>query len=518
MATRRRQQWSLCLLLLLALVYLIASIHTLESLDFVNALVRPVVSLTGWGDATDTQGRTSQLVNSTSQTSGPWRIQSTDPMPRDPAVTCDSRALSQWPDWMKPLSSSEYEQANTYRSVLQEFPHPHSQEEPFHLPLPLQILEEYRQQHSVESLIQFPGCRKFIIATYRCPHSAGNRLHEFANDFLWAVVLNRTVLYKYLDESYCSELQTKFHFVNDDAQCTMNNTINDCATILDRAPWIPSWDEWQHRLGLPPAEYMTTHDYGSQSGHLLSHKGIDVAYNHVPVLGVRPVSRRFDTFGRFPLTIPLKFKQNATMVRVQALFSMGHRYLFGLLFRSAFDIRPEFRTSARQGHSSDEGFTMAIHSRHVAASDDGCNITLEEECLAKVRQNLHGKVNATNPCSIVVMSDRPCALSALKDHFTNQKSPWKCSVLIADHEEGSGILSEHGPFAAAGFFQDLYFTASIARTAMIGSSQPPQFDTWRTSSELLEELIDYNRIMDAWQQGEDPTKLPDLIRCGLRRG
>ena len=494
---KRRQQCSLCLLFLMALVYLIYSVHILKSLDLFNALAPPV-------------------TNSTSQTSRPWRIQSIGPMPRDPEISCDPRALPLWPDWMKPLPS-EHEQANSYRSILQEFPPP---QEPHNLPLPLQMLEEYRQQHSVESLTQFPGCRKFIIATYRCPHSAGNRLHEFANAYFWAVVLNRTLLYKYLDESYCSALQTKFRFVNEEAQCTMNNTIHDCAKILDRAPWIPSLDEWQHRLGLPPTQFMTVHDFGTQSGHLMSHQGIDVAYNDVIVLSVRPVSRRFDTFARFPLTVALKFKHNATMERVQALFSMGHRFLFGLLFRSAFDIRPELRTSAmttRQARSH-EGFTMAIHSRHVAASDNGCDIELEEACLAKVWQTLHDRANAATPCSIVLMSDRPCALSVLKDFLTGPETLWNCSVLEADHEEGTGVLSEHGPFAGAGFFQDLYFSSSIARTAIIGSSQPPQFDTWRTSSELLEELIDYNKIMEAWQQGMDPTKLPELIKCGLRRG
>jgi len=49
------------------------------------------------------------------------------------------------------------------------------------LPLPLKIMEQYKQMHSVKSLQKDPKNRKFSVGFYACPASAGNRLHEFAN-------------------------------------------------------------------------------------------------------------------------------------------------------------------------------------------------------------------------------------------------------------------------------------------------------------------------------------------------
>jgi hypothetical protein len=252
------------------------------------------------------------------------------------------------------------------------------------LPVPLQILEDYREQHSVESLSHSPGCRKYLLAHYRCPVSAGNRMHEFMNSYFWAVLLNRTLLYTYLDEDLCLRLQKMFKFVNEDAQCSVNNTIQDCARILDRAPWIPSYEEWQTRLGLPNPHFMSVNDFGPHSLHLNSLTGIDVAYNAVPVLAVRPLSRRFDTFAITPKTRAFKLKRKATLDRVEALFSMGHRFLFGALFRSSFDFRPEFRAPqtnvstdlTNEKENTVNPFSMAIHSRHVRLDDDGCDIKL----------------------------------------------------------------------------------------------------------------------------------------------
>ena len=51
------------------------------------------------------------------------------------------------------------------------------------LPLPIQVLEKYKMQHSVEALQKNPDLlnRKFAIGFYMCPLKAGNKMHQYLN-------------------------------------------------------------------------------------------------------------------------------------------------------------------------------------------------------------------------------------------------------------------------------------------------------------------------------------------------
>jgi len=55
------------------------------------------------------------------------------------------------------------------------------QQQQQHLPLPLQVIERYKEWHSEESLRRSPRDRQFLVGYYSCPTSAGNRIHEFMN-------------------------------------------------------------------------------------------------------------------------------------------------------------------------------------------------------------------------------------------------------------------------------------------------------------------------------------------------
>lgn len=73
-------------------------------------------------------------------------------------------------------------------------------------PLPVQIFSRYKQWHSQTTLNQEEeelnqhqvgrssfksrNQRTFLVGYYTCPHSAGNRLHEFWNSLLYAIVSN----------------------------------------------------------------------------------------------------------------------------------------------------------------------------------------------------------------------------------------------------------------------------------------------------------------------------------------
>ena len=122
------------------------------------------------------------------------------------------------------------------------------------LPWPLQVLHEYQRQHSIQALIQDEAAaaattttttthtntnndnnehRKFAVVYYYCPHRAGNILHNLFISMTWAMIHNRTILWKY---------DTDF--------TTHRNTVQDCQAVLKRAEWLASWDEWAPRLGL----------------------------------------------------------------------------------------------------------------------------------------------------------------------------------------------------------------------------------------------------------------------------
>lgn len=49
------------------------------------------------------------------------------------------------------------------------------------LPVPVQVMEQYRRWHSVDALRSNPHNRTYALAFYTCPYSAGNRIHEFVN-------------------------------------------------------------------------------------------------------------------------------------------------------------------------------------------------------------------------------------------------------------------------------------------------------------------------------------------------
>jgi hypothetical protein len=115
--------------------------------------------------------------------------------------------------------------------------------------LPLKVFQQYQKWHSAESLEKSPHNRTFAVGYYSCPLEAGNRLHYFFNGLLWAVVTNRTYLWKYFDRETCLASPKRpggSHLFN----CNATNRVEDCDTILERAAWLPSYDEWAPKLSL----------------------------------------------------------------------------------------------------------------------------------------------------------------------------------------------------------------------------------------------------------------------------
>jgi len=423
-----------------------------------------------------------------------------------------SRKSSVFEDRQNPSSSSSFESPS--EALLQEW-----DEES--IPVPFRVMEQYIQWHSVKSLGRDPTNRKFALGFYSCPLQAGNRLHHFFNGLLWAIITNRTLLWKYWDSETCSKYDGKHYDV---IICEAANTVDACDKILKRAAWIPSYDEWSERLGhfggkgkdFRPYElpYFATHHpnvsdvnqhfrWGTD-GNDDSAFGVDNTTKYPQRVVIFPQERFKDTLLQGDSSDSLKARNTMLQTEwsrqiAEKVYSLGPDFLYGMLHRYSFAFSENVLKASTQ-LGNDDDYTVALHSRHRFVELDGCDIRRETSCLDKVLS----RKNQTQRCVVAIMSDRECTITRL--------TPWlekrDCAVQMAQHSSGDGLLAEHGPFAGAGFFQDLALV-SKARSAFVGME--------RSSSDLLLELIEFNRVYHALSKGGPHllSKLEELDICVL---
>jgi hypothetical protein len=140
-----------------------------------------------------------------------------------------------------------------------------------------------------------------------------------------------------------------------------------------------------------------------------------------------------------------------------------------------------------------------LHSRHMRQADNGSDVQNEIKCLDYL---LGTRENDKVPCTVYIMSDRPNTIENLRPYLLQRD----CKVVVAAQPDAPVVkdndLAEHGPFAGAGFFRDLV-VVSQARSAFIGHT--------RSSSALVDELIEYDRRNNAWVIEDE--LLDPLTRC-----
>jgi hypothetical protein len=427
------------------------------------------------------------------------------------------------------------------------------------LPEPLQVFRQYQQWHSEESVRHSPHNRTFALAYYSCPFQAGNRLHHYFNNLLWAIVTNRTVLWKYYDRATCLGSQSMYAGGGEggmaeatiamkdlDLICEAANTVHDCDEVLLRASWIPSYDEWANRLELsdpltlnfwstrPPQSAQRKRQRQGQRRRPPPNTNKNGSpLSHASYTNFTGVDSRTDwPVVSFPVMFGMSGSLNSEERRhillcndwardiARKLHSLGLPFLYGMLFRESFSMTEQtlqglpvtvpsvpYTQSATTRPSEYDDFSIALHSRHSDPQNDGSDVSGEIRCLGKLLSkstwttttNTHN----TTACRVYLMSDRPLTLQNIQQwlHHIN------CSVVTTPHKQaGASFLQEHGPWSGRGFFQDLA-VVSQARQGLIA-----KFST--TSSKLLLELMEYDRTMEAWERGdENRTEL--LQRCNL---
>jgi hypothetical protein len=370
--------------------------------------------------------------------------------------------------------------------------------------IPEQFIEEYIQQHSQETLWhEFQSTRtttrRFAVAYYWCPERAGNSLNSFFNTIVWGMIHNRTVVWKYLGTA--------------DQQA-------DCQAVLRLADWMPSFDTWQMIANLtgPVAVPNDAKSWAQDQIHQV------VLYPQIPdvLFGDTSITRnawsdhpmKTKEYQRYLQALPESFQNRATN-----LYTMGKSFLYGMLYTRLFQLQrdPDQTSVVVVGTATGDDddtvdsttnvYSIGIHSRHTVAADDGSWIPQEIKCLERFLLNrfhtnaIHDQNDA---CQVYLMSDRPKTILALTEWLRNKN----CSVITANHHVGDDPIQEHGPWAGAGYLEDLDVVAE-ATHGLIG-------DPRRSSTSLLLDLMEYRRPLE-WGDGDNRMgdRPPKLEICKL---
>jgi hypothetical protein len=321
---------------------------------------------------------------------------------------------------------------------------------------PEQVLEQYLEWNGDEALRKQPGKRQFAVVYYHCPHRAGNALHTFLNSVIWAIITNRTLLWRYDEKS-------------------ARNTVADCDQYLERAPWMPSFDEWSANLSLPapvPVKMNTLLNW--KHARLMNTTWHVFSYEEQRQSLKEPVV----TFPRFrdwvdkkdlltsrirwnddprELTLNQPFfsywyykraphvESKGTRQLMTDLYAEGLSFLYGMLLRRTFRIKATDDLPHRERDTG--GISIALHSRHSHVEWDGSDVRDEIRCFDQL---LPASATGGLNCTVYMMSDRQATLGILGE-WLRQRG---CCIVTAQHtssiQQGEfGWLPEMGPFGGA---------------------------------------------------------------------
>jgi hypothetical protein len=362
--------------------------------------------------------------------------------------------------------------------------------------LPLKVFQQYQKWHSAESLEKYPHNRTFAVGYYSCPLESGNRLHHFFNGLLWAVVTNRTYLWKYLDRETClASPKDGRHLFN----CNATNHVEDCDAVLERAAWLPSYDEWAPKLSLD--EPHSLHYWSTRPKTLpwYATQGHSWRPEYANETGVDTRNEQVVTFPRMVEVIDyiateknrkLLLRTEAARDTAREIYSLGQNFMFGMFFRQLFTMVEESLVKTQKEPIDPSVYSVGLHSRHVKTKYDGDDVRRETRCLVKLLQD---EKRGNRTCEVYLMSDRKWTITKLQKFIESSSN---CTVRVATHETGKGVHDEHGPWSGLGFYQD-WALSSRARHGFV--------HTGTTSSSLVIEMITYDYHLEAWRDGRNAT-------------
>ena len=211
--------------------------------------------------------------------------------------------------------------------------------------------------------------------------------------------------------------------------------------------------------------------------------------------------------------------------RAADLYRLGKSFLFGMLYTRLFELQRDPNTHVEfptdtgvtqtdQDSTANVYYSIGLHSRHTVAADDGSWVPHEIKCLEHLLSVFEARFRWTRSCHIYLMSDRPKTIATLTEWSRNKN----CSVITANHHVGGDCIKEHGPWAGAGYLEDLDVVAH-ATHALVG-------DPRRSSTSLLLDVMEYRKYLardeDIGQRRTERKmeicKLPDKPPSGYDYG
>ena len=337
-----------------------------------------------------------------------------------------------------------------------------------------------------------------MVGVYSCPVESGNRLHRFMNGLLWAVLTNRTFLYRYHTHETCIE------YNETECDIMVDSKPSDCSDILHLSPWVPSFDDWKDNLELQPlvrAEIFRSNKYVYVDPEALPYDRKDNprVLRSGRQLRVNPDDILWTDLdkGTQHLSLP------SSMGRLKEMQSLDAYFVYGMMFESLFTIDPRLLPSATP-ETSGSVDSYFLHSRHPRKQEKGDYNWPEQLCLMNLFQNA-----TKRPCVIYVMSDRQLALDNLQSSIRNLTH---CEPqTVRNRSTGTSFSKEHGPFVGEGYWQDLAL-ASQARNGMIAIHLHMKTRALvRTSSALIRERVEFRRALE--QLGKGKESLQPFEQC-----
>lgn len=338
--------------------------------------------------------------------------------------------------------------------------------------------------------------------------AAGNRFHQFINTVISAMVTNRTILYKYMDESTCLyhwETQQQIKKTYSKSSCRSTYTESACLKVIDLPEWIPRWEDWAPRLNLDLEDATIVDVWATKS------------YQHVPrwVRDVYPMTTKLnftqvdampDRLVDFPVFVtrnpPQDRKiQNQMYATEHAkrtwpkLWNKSNGFLYGFLHAHLLPLHESQRVSSP--NLPENTLAIAVHSRHPRNEYTGEDISMEIDCIEKLLKQ-HGK---NRPCHVCLMSDRPLTVQRLTEWTANSTA---CTTFSVKHDSVVHAKEkEHGPHAGLGFLQELSVCGGKSN-AVVGNSHGS------TSSLLLDASIEYRNtnVPRCWFHRLQPWEIP----------
>lgn len=373
---------------------------------------------------------------------------------------------------------------------------------------PQQLFDTWKQQHSAavlrsESPFDRKHHRQYLLARLTCPRQAGVQAALYTNTLLLAILTNRTLLYEYRG------------FINEGANDRMH-----CQDIMQPAEWVPEFEEFRKGLGTPfdtpllddwkqQVEQGTVEDW---SKHLMIRPSRQWGFARVDALTWHGLMDfRKPEAQDFLMQAYGTAREVIESIAAQLYSEGGALFLYGMLYAESFaftdallktveaDVRPLIDTVSVRYNKV---FGIGLHSRHMHESSSGNHTMAETACLDYLLKTYNS--DDKKPCHVYLMSDREATLQAVAE-YAQQHHDCNVSMVTQRSNVDTTDLAEHGPFAGAGYFQDLILV-SHAESAFVSRI--------RSSSVLVQELLEYRRRLVVWSK-EGVRGLPNVPFCNL---